>query len=189
MIPTRRAQWLIILTTLLIVACGPSGLIEIEKPGPMAHQPTYIPVPTYTPAPTPTPLPTNTPLLPTDTPTARPSPTASAYTEAQVLRVIDGDTIEVDIDGQAHKVRYIGIDCPEINRPLDGWEAFGPETTHKNTELVAGKMVRLEKDVSETDHYGRLLRYVWVGDTMINEILVKEGYAQSSSYPPDLKHQ
>ena len=105
------------------------------------------------------------------------------------MRVIDGDTIDVMIDGRIFKVRYIGINCPEINHPQKGAEPFGPEAKVRNAELVAGQTVKLEKDVSEKDQYGRLLRYVWVGDVMINEALVREGYAYSRHYPPDVKHQ
>ena len=101
---------------------------------------------------------------------------------AQVVRVIDGDTIEVNLAGKLYKVRYIGIDTPETG------EWMGPEATAKNEELVGGKVVRLEKDVSETDRYGRLLRYVWVGDLMVNAELVWLGCAQVSTYPPDVKY-
>ncbi len=103
-----------------------------------------------------------------------------------VTRVIDGDTVE--IQGGA-KVRYIGIDTPESVKPNTPIQCFAKEASEKNKELVLGKEVRLEKDVSETDKYGRLLRYVYVGDTMINEVLVKEGYAHAVSYPPDVKYQ
>ncbi len=108
---------------------------------------------------------------------------------AQVLRVIDGDTIEVSISRQAYKVRYIGIDTPETKHPTKGIEPFGPEAAAKNEALVGGKVVELEKDVSETDKYGRLLRYVWIGDLMVNAELVRLGYAQISTYPPDVKYQ
>ena len=101
---------------------------------------------------------------------------------AYVIRVIDGDTIEVDINGKAYKVRYIGINSPEYNQP------FGDEATQANSSLVSGKTVILEKDVSETDKYGRLLRYVYVGNLFVNAHLVKYGWAQASTYPPDVKY-
>lgn len=104
----------------------------------------------------------------------------------KVTRVIDGDTIEIE---GGKKVRYIGIDTPESKHPSKPVQCFSAEATKKNKELVEGKEVRLEKDVSETDRYGRLLRYVYVGDDFINNILVSEGFAQSSAYPPDIKHQ
>lgn len=106
--------------------------------------------------------------------------------KARVIKVIDGDTIEIE-GGQ--RVRYIGIDTPETVHPSKPVECYGKEASDKNKELVEGKMVTLEKDVSKTDKYGRLLRYVWLGDMMVNEYLVREGYAQSSTYPPDVKYQ
>lgn len=121
-------------------------------------------------------------------PTAEPAPPALT-TEASVVRVIDGDTIEVDIAGSLYKVRYIGIDTPETVHPTRGEEPYGKAAYAKNKELVEGKVVRLEKDVSETDKYGRLLRYVWVGGLFVNAELVKLGYAQVATYPPDVKYQ
>lgn len=106
--------------------------------------------------------------------------------KAKVTQVIDGDTIQIE-DGQ--KVRYIGIDTPETVHPSEPVQCFGKQASEKNKELVGGKIVYLEKDVSETDKYGRLLRYVWVGDIFVNDYLVRQGYAQSSTYPPDVKYQ
>jgi len=108
--------------------------------------------------------------------------------EARVTRVIDGDTIEVNLEGATYRVRYIGIDTPETVHPSQPVECFGKEASDKNSELVEGKIVRLEKDVSETDVYGRLLRYVWVGDIFVNDYLVRQGYAYASTYPPDVKY-
>lgn len=104
----------------------------------------------------------------------------------KVKRVVDGDTIELE-NGQ--KVRYIGIDTPETVKPNSAVECFGKEASNKNKELVEGKTVRLEKDVSETDRFGRLLRYVYVDDIFVNDFLVREGYANSASFPPDIKNQ
>ena len=102
---------------------------------------------------------------------------------AAVTQVIDGDTIV--IEGNYH-VRYIGIDTPEIRPVL---EAYGLEAWQANRELVEGKKVRLERDVSETDRYGRLLRYVYVNDVFVNAELVRLGLAEAIAYPPDTKHQ
>ena len=104
----------------------------------------------------------------------------------KVTKVIDGDTIEIE-GGQ--RVRYIGIDTPETVHPQKGVECFGREASAKNRELVEGKFVNLEKDVSETDKYGRLLRYIYINDILVNDYLVRQGYAYSSSYPPDIKYQ
>lgn len=106
--------------------------------------------------------------------------------KAKVIRVIDGDTIKIEGD---MVVRYIGIDTPETVHPSKPVQCYGKEASDKNRELVEGKEVKLEKDVSETDKYGRLLRYIWLGDMLVNEYLVREGYAQSSTYPPDVRYQ
>jgi micrococcal nuclease len=106
----------------------------------------------------------------------------------EVVRVIDGDTIQVDVDGSLERVRYIGIDTPETVHPRKGVECFGKEASAKNAALVGGKTVRLVRDVSDRDRYGRLLRYVWVDDVFVNLELVREGYAQVSTYPPDVEH-
>lgn len=105
-----------------------------------------------------------------------------------MLRVVDGDTIEVGIGGQSYRVRYIGIDTPETVDPRKPVQCFGKEAAERNRQLVEGRAVALEKDVSEVDQYGRLLRYVWVGDRMVNAVLVEEGYAMASTYPPDVKY-
>lgn len=104
----------------------------------------------------------------------------------KVTKVIDGDTIEIE-GGQ--RVRYIGIDTPETVDPRKAVQCFGKEASSKNKELVAEKQIRLEKDISETDKYGRLLRYIYVGDIFVNDYLVRQGYAHASSYPPDIKYQ
>ena len=103
--------------------------------------------------------------------------------EVRVVRVIDGDTIE--IEGGA-RVRYIGIDAPEV---FPQTEYYGLEAWAKNIELVEQKTVTLEKDVSETDVYGRLLRYVYVDGLFVNGELVRLGYARAIPYPPDTKYQ
>ena len=105
---------------------------------------------------------------------------------ALVTRVIDGDTIELS-DGR--KLRYIGIDTPETVHPQLGLECFGTEARNYNQQLVAGKQVYLEKDVQDVDRYGRLLRYVWIDQVLVNEKLVSDGYAYASAYPPDVKYQ
>jgi len=100
-----------------------------------------------------------------------------------VTKVIDGDTIIVE---GGYRVRYIGIDTPETYPRM---EAFGLEAWQANRQLVEGKEIRLEKDVSETDKYDRLLRYVYVDDTLVNAELVKLGLAEAKAYPPDTKYQ
>ena len=94
--------------------------------------------------------------------------------------VVDGDTIIVE-DGL--HVRYIGIDAPEKN------ESFYLQSRKANEELVKGKGVRLEMDVSDKDSYGRLLRYVYVDGVFVNAELVRGGLAYAKAYPPDVKFQ
>ena len=107
----------------------------------------------------------------------------------KVVRVVDGDTINVEINGKVESVRYIGIDTPETVDPRKPVQCFGVEASKKNKELVEGKMVRLEKDITDRDKYNRLLRYVWVDDILINQKLTEDGFAKSYSYPPDIKYQ
>lgn len=158
--------------------------------------PIYTPTPTPTPTPTsiPTATPTSTPI-PTSTPTATPVPTSGTTPTpervlALVVEVVDGDTIKVELDGLIYTVRYIGIDCPETRDPNRPVEWMGPEAAEANRRLVDGQIVYLEKDVSETDRYGRLLRYVFLANgVFVNAELVRQGYAQVSTYPPDVRYQ
>lgn len=118
---------------------------------------------------------------------SNPSPPSNLI-QATVTRIIDGDTIEVDIDGQKRRLRYIGVNTPETVDPRRPVECFGKEASERNKQLVDGKTVGLEKDVSETDKFGRLLRYIWAEGRMVNAMLVKEGYATASTFPPDVKY-
>lgn len=136
-------------------------------------------------------------LTPTETftPTITPTPTATfgkiagiecvpsnVRETGKVVKVIDGDTIDVKIGDQAYTVRYIGVDTPENTTRK---EYYGPEAAYQNRLLVEGKTVTLVKDDSETDRYGRLLRYVVAGNVFVNYQLVFDGFAQANSYPPD----
>ncbi len=100
--------------------------------------------------------------------------------EVEVIQVIDGDTIAIE---GGYRVRYIGIDAPEKD------EFYYLEANKANRELVEGKRVRLEKDTSEKDKYGRLLRYVYVDGTFVNAKMVWQGYAYAKAYTPDVKYQ
>ncbi|MFC1496298.1 thermonuclease family protein [Candidatus Margulisiibacteriota bacterium] len=103
-----------------------------------------------------------------------------------VKRVVDGDTIKLT---NGEKVRYIGIDTPETKHPKKPVQYFGKEASEANKMLVEGKQVRLEFDVQKRDRYGRLLAYVYVDDIFVNAWLVWNGYAQVSTYPPNVKYQ
>lgn len=100
---------------------------------------------------------------------------------AQVLSVIDGDTIEVELGGREYRLRYIGVDSPERDEP------YYEEALAFNRELVADQTVILVQDVSETDQYGRLLRYVYGEDgTFVNGELIRNGMARLVTFPPDV---
>ena len=106
--------------------------------------------------------------------------TQEATSSAEVTRVthvVDGDTIEVE---GGRRVRYIGIDTPEISK------CFGDVSKDKNISLVDGKTVRLVSDISDKDTYGRLLRYVYVGDVFVNDTLVRQGFAVTEPVKPDI---
>lgn len=105
---------------------------------------------------------------------------------AKVLRVVDGDTIQVDLDGDTEYVRYIGIDTPETVKPDTPVQCFGPEASARNHELVAeGETVRLEFDQEYRDAYDRLLAYVYVGKDLINADLIRGGYARTLEIEPN----
>jgi micrococcal nuclease len=107
-----------------------------------------------------------------------------ATTTAEVVQVVDGDTIRVRIDGKIESVRYTGIDTPEPYR-YDEPACFSQEASQRNRELVAGKIVELVSDELDRDTYDRLLRYVYLDGEFINEVLVQEGYADTLAIPPN----
>lgn len=123
-----------------------------------------------------------------------PTITPSEKQLVKAIRVIDGDTIE--IEGK-QKVRYIGINTPEIHDPRRPIECFGQVASDENKKLVEGKEIYIQRDVSEVDKYKRLLRYIWVDDPLatisgqlifVNDYLVRQGFAQVSTFPPDVKY-
>jgi len=123
-------------------------------------------------------------LTPSPTPTATPQPAPDG--SVRISRVIDGDTIE--LEGGA-RVRFIGVDTPEVVDSRTAVQCFGPEASAYTKQLLAGGFVVLKKDITDTDKYGRLLRYVYLPDgTFVNLKLVADGYAYASTYPPDVAH-
>jgi micrococcal nuclease len=106
-----------------------------------------------------------------------------------VVQIVDRDTIDVQLDGRRVRVRYIGINTPETKHPRKGVEPFGKEASAANRRLVEGQTVRLELDVQPWDRYQRLLAYVYVGDVMVNAELVRLGFAQVATYPPNVQYQ
>jgi micrococcal nuclease len=109
-----------------------------------------------------------------------------------VVKVVDGDTIDVQIEGQKKTVRLIGINTPETVDPRRPVQCFGKEASNETKRLLTGKQVLLTKDVTETDKYNRLLRFVYLplenGQMLfVNDYLVREGFANNYPYPPDVK--
>lgn len=127
---------------------------------------------------------------------------STVFERAEVVRVVDGDTAIVNINNEDYRLRFIGMDTPEYNKNKGIREPWGKEATEFSKDLLTGKTVYLEKDVSDTDKYDRLLRYVWlkqptdpknpsyeeIESYMVNGILVKEGYARVKSYKSDVKY-
>ncbi len=123
------------------------------------------------------------------------------FEAAKVTRVIDGDTIEIDRGKGVEKLRFILVDSPETKDPRKQVEYYGKEASKFTTKWLEGRTIYLEKDVSETDKYGRLLRYVWlvkpgtdnpteeeITSFMFNSYLLRDGYAVVAQFPPDIKY-
>lgn len=110
-----------------------------------------------------------------------PPASASAY----VTRVVDGDTVEVQLDGEEEDVRYIGVDTPETVKPGAPVDCFGPQASSFNHRLVERRRVRLVFGAERRDQYGRLLAYVYLGDRFVNAELVRRGLARTLFIPPN----
>jgi Micrococcal nuclease (thermonuclease) homologs len=126
-------------------------------------------------------------------PGSTPAPTTltTLTPNATMLRVVDGDTVDVTIDGQSERVRLIGIDTPETKKPNTPVQCYGPEaTTFTKSLLPADTPLHLERDVVARDDYGRMLAYVYlVGDgTFVNMSIIRQGYARPLTIPPNVAH-
>lgn len=124
------------------------------------------------------------------------------HEDAEIVRIVDGDTVIVRVTarhpgpgageaalGEEHRLRLIGIDTPESVRPGTPIECFSREASAAAASMMpVGTSVRLVKDVEETDRFERLLRYIYLGDEMVNARLVANGYAHAYTYPPNVRH-
>lgn len=108
-----------------------------------------------------------------------------AAATALVTRVVDGDTVEVDLDGVEEDVRYIGVDTPETVKPDTPVQCFGPQASDFNHRLVEGRRVRLVFGEERRDVYGRLLAYVYLDGRFVNAELVRRGLARTLTIPPN----
>ena len=137
---------------------------------------------------------TGSPAISPTTPAAPFAPTGPTV-DVKLISVTDGDTIRVRLDGKSVPVRYIGIDSPELDDARPGVLRIAKAAAKQNALLLKGRRIRLETDVSEVDRYDRLLRDVWVADdaspsgwTLVNLELVRRGFAQVATFPPDVKY-
>ncbi len=123
--------------------------------------------------------PTSAPVMPTE-----------GLISATVDHVVDGDTAWFWVDGEKHKVRFIGMDTPETVHPNKEVEAYGLEASaFTKCMLPEGLVVYLEYDVETLDRYDRDLCYIWLKDgSMLNYTLVLQGYAQVATFPPNVKY-
>lgn len=113
------------------------------------------------------------------------------YGEYEVIRVVDGDTIDVEIDGEGTRVRLIGVDTPESVHPDENRNTEeGKAAADWLRELLDGEKVYLEYDTAQTDKYDRALAYVYLSDrkTMVNKLLLENGIAQVMTVPPNSKY-
>jgi len=107
----------------------------------------------------------------------------------RVVRVADGDTITVRLEGgRTERVRYIGVDTPESVKPDTPVQCFAKKASHFNAALVADRAVTLRTDAEERDRYGRLLAYVYADGRFVNRELVARGYARTLTIPPNVAH-
>lgn len=115
---------------------------------------------------------------------------AQAPVSATVVRVVDGDTVELTFaDGRTEKLRMIGVDTPETVHPTIGEEPGGREASDFTKARLTGQTVLVEFDVEQRDQYGRLLGYVYTAEgAMFNATLVDQGYARLATYPPNVRY-
>lgn len=124
-----------------------------------------------------------------------------SFEKVTITKHVDGDTVYIKRqDGTEEKLRFIGVNTPETKHPTKGVEFYGKEASNYTKRELLGKTIYLEKDVSDKDKYDRLLRYIWlqepteinekeIREKMFNARLLLDGYAQVSTFPPDVKYQ
>jgi micrococcal nuclease len=166
--------------TLTVVACDP----------PSVTPPPGSPTATAA-ASTPAPKPSTSPVTISSNSPAAQATAAPATASAQVVKVIDGDTIDVSLNGKAARIRIIGIDTPETVDPREPVQCFGREASARTAELVSGKSVQLVADPTqdERDRYNRLLRYVEVDGKDLGLELIRGGYAHEYTYDVPYQRQ
>lgn len=165
------------------------------NPSPIPPSPTPTPVP-----PSPTPIPATATAVLTPVPaTATSAPAVvsgltmpAGLPSARVVKVVDGDTVDVAMGGRTERLRLIGLDTPEVVDPRKSVQCFGREASQHAHQLLDRQTVYLEPDSSQTDRdrYGRLLRYAWLPDgRLFNFVMIAEGYAHEYTYDVPYKYQ
>ena len=119
---------------------------------------------------------------------ARTTSDPDGRTRVRVARVVDGDTVHVDLEGDDVTIRLIGIDTPESVQPGSPVECYARRASDYTRERLDGATVDLEFDLERTDRFGRTLAYVWIGDELFNGTLVERGFATVTTFPPNVKH-
>jgi micrococcal nuclease len=188
-------KWLSFLLILLLLASCVPAPVEVVAPETLAAQ-TMAAIPkTSTPGPTNTPLPTitatldmrpPTPMIDLSLPGAYCLPTGTPRTTALVTKVLDGGTIEVATNNQTWRVKYIGLDAPNVVAPVE-WQA--PQSYGLNQSLVSGQNVILIQDVTDVDAQGYYPRYVIAGNTFVNYEIIRQGMANAVVVSPDVACQ
>jgi micrococcal nuclease len=131
----------------------------------------------------------NTPQKP---PVKKNTPRIEANMLYMVTHVVDGDTVDVDINGDTERIRLIGLNTPETVDPRRTVECFGKEASEKARGILSGQKVRIETDPTQgtRDKYGRLLAYVFLADgTLFNKMMIEEGYGHEYTYNLPYKYQ
>ncbi len=179
----QATAWLI----LLLTGCGSTPPPPQLGAGAVVREAT---VTLPTPAPTLKPSPVSTRVLPVESLTPGPTPSQTPLPNdirGLVVAVLDGHTIEVVLEGdrpnRAYQVRYLGIDTPP-NDLSDPWGVVAYET---NRQLTSGKVVRLQKDQSDTDEAGHLLRHVYLNNQLVSLLLTEQGLARAKTTEPDTR--
>jgi micrococcal nuclease len=117
-----------------------------------------------------------------------PEPAPGERLVVPVLRVVDGDTIHVELSSEDVTIRLIGIVTPEVDGPFTDRECFGALASGHAHELFDGTIVELEFDIERLDRFGRTLAYVWLDDVLTNELLVRDGYEVVTTFPPNVRY-
>lgn len=179
--PKRRPSLALLLAGWLVLGACSEGAPVAPTSSPAPTAPSVAPRtarPSWTPS----------PRSPTVTPPSPEPDGRGVRANALVLRAVDGDTIAVRFRGRTVTVRLIGVDTPESVAPGQPVECYALAASRYTARRLEGERVRLELDVERIDRYGRMLAYVWLGDELFNETLVREGYAVVATYPPNVRY-